>query len=544
MSFLFGDQPTPPNPYQTAAAQTGTNVATGVANSFLNNVNQNTPDGSLRYDVTGNYGWTDPSTGQTYQLPTFTSTQSLSPQSQAIKSQTDAAKMNLAGLANSQSASISNLLGSAFNPNVNAQQYLQSNPDVLAYAQQHGLDPTQFAAQHYSQFGIGEGRSGGVPSGGNAQNLANIPGAQTSYASGGPIQSSLGNYGQQQSTFGDAGDITRSYGPSDNFSADRQRVEDSLMARMNPQLQQEQQRVQQQLADQGIRYGSQAYTSAMDNYNRQANDARYGAIAQGGQEQQRMNDMAAKLAGFQNAAQQQAYTQAQGRGEFANQAQAQNYNQALGAGTFANAAQGQQYGQNAGMASFANAGLAQQLAQQQSIFNAQNAQRNQSMQEQYAQRNQPLNEISALMAGSQVQSPNWLNSPTSQIATTDVGGLINTNFNQQMQNYQQQSANTNNLIGGILGLGAGALRNPALLSDRREKKNIDRMGTVFAAGDDGEKQELPIYQYSYKNDPASTRHVGPMAQDVERIEPKAVQEREGRKYINPRRVMGSILRAA
>ena len=42
------DPPTPPNPYQTAAAQTGTNVSTGVANAFLNNVNQNTPEGSLR----------------------------------------------------------------------------------------------------------------------------------------------------------------------------------------------------------------------------------------------------------------------------------------------------------------------------------------------------------------------------------------------------------------------------------------------------------------------------------------------------------------
>ena len=78
------------------------------------------------------------------------------------------------------------------------------------------------------------------------------------------------------------------------FSADRQRVEDSLMARMNPQLQSERASIEQRLADQGIRYGSQAYTSAMDDYNRQANDARFAAIGQAGQEQQRMMDMAAK----------------------------------------------------------------------------------------------------------------------------------------------------------------------------------------------------------------------------------------------------------
>ena len=69
------DAPTPPNPYATAAAQTGTNVVDGVANAFLNNVNQITPSGNLTYDVTGNYGWTDPSTGQTYNIPRFTATQ-------------------------------------------------------------------------------------------------------------------------------------------------------------------------------------------------------------------------------------------------------------------------------------------------------------------------------------------------------------------------------------------------------------------------------------------------------------------------------------
>jgi hypothetical protein len=316
------------------------------------------------------------------------------------------------------------------------------------------------------------------------------------------------------------------------------------MQRMNPQLQRERAGVEQRLADQGIRYGSQAYTSAMDDYNRQANDARFAAVGQAGTEQQRMSDMAAKAAGFENAAQQQAYTQAQGRGEFANQAQSQNYTQALGAGSFANAAQQQQNAQNASAAGFNNAGLAQQLGQQQSIFNASNAARNQSMQEQYAQRNQPLNEITSLMSGSQVQSPNWLNSPQSQIATTDIGGLINQNFAQQSQNYQAANQNWQSTMGGILGL-AGKLGGAAIMSDERTKQNIVRMGTVFAAGEDDTPKKLPIYEYEYKGDPVAMRHIGPMAQDVEEIEPKAVEKREGGiRYIKPRMVMGSILRAA
>jgi hypothetical protein len=469
------DAPTPPNPIATGAAQTGTNVSTAIANAFLNNTGQVTPDGSLRYDVTGNYGWTDPSSGNTYQIPTFTSTQSLSPQGEAIKQQTLGAQMNMAGMANAQSGRISGLLSNEMNLS-------------------------------------------GAPSAGSASSITGLPGAATSFNAGGPIQTSLG----------DAGAITRSYGAGD-FSTDRQNVQDALMARINPQLDIQQNKLQQQLADQGIRYGSDAYNNAFTPFNQQANDARFAAINQAGQEQQRMMDMAAQRAGFENSAQQQAYTQA------------------LGAGSFANAAQGQQFGQNASQATFQNAGLAQQLAQQQAGFNASQTARNQYMQEQYATRNQPINEITSLLSGSQVQSPNWLNTPTSQIPTTDIAGIINNNFSQQLGVYQQQNQNYQSLMGGILGLG-GKVGSAAVMSDRREKENIDRVGTVFAASvqdvDHDEKKKLPIYQYSYKDDPASTRHIGPMAQDVKKIEPGAVEEHEGIKYIRPQKVMGSILRAS
>jgi hypothetical protein len=495
------DPPTPPNPYQTAAAQTGTNVGTGVANAFLNNVNQNTPQGSLSYDVTGNYSWNDPSTGQTYSIPRFTSTQSLNPTQQNLQNTSDQTKQALGNIGLQQTNKIGGMLGTPFNPGLNAQTYLQQNPDVLAYAQQNGLDPMAFAAQHYQQFGQGEGRSGGSPQGGNAQNILNAPQARTSYDAGGEIQRA----------FGDAGKIQG----ADDFSADRARVEDSLMQRINPQLAKERSNIEQRLADQGIRYGSQAYASAMDDYNRQATDTRFGAIGQAGQEQQRM-------VGMSQAAQQQMFDQMMGRGSFANQAQAQ-----------ANS-------QNAAAAGFYNAGAGQQLAQQQSGFNAQNAQRNQYMQEAYQQRNQPLNEISALTSGSQVQQPNWLNSPSSQIATTDIGGLINQNFAQQQQNYQTAQNAWSSTMGGLLGLGAGAIK-----SDRRAKKNIDKIGTVFAATEAGDREKLPVYEWEYrKGEGEAGRHVGPMAQDVERIDPQAVRDIGGRKHIDTGRVMGSILRAA
>jgi hypothetical protein len=465
------DAPTPPDPTRTAAAQTGTNVSTGVANAFLNNVNQNTPEGSLQYDVTGSHSWTDPSTGHTYNIPTFTSTQTLSPQQQAIQSQTNAAKLNMAGMANTQSGRISDLLSTPFTP------------------------------------------TSGAPGAGDPNAIKKIPGAATSYDAGGQIQN----------TFAGGGDITKSYGAGD-FSQDRQNVEDSLMARMNPQLARERGSIEQRLADQGIRYGSQAYASAMDDYNRQANDARFAAVGQAGSEQQRMMDMAAQRAGFQNAAQQQQYDQNQGMAAFGNQAQAQ------------------QNAQNAAAAGFGNAGLAQQLAQAQSGFNADNSARNQYLQEQYQQRNQPLNEISALMGGSQVQQPNWLNSPNSQIATTDFAGITGQNAQLQQQAYNTAQSGWNSTMGGILGLG-GKLGGAAIMSDERTKQNIDRVGTVFAYNEEAEREKLPIYEWEYKHDPG-TRRTGPMAQDVEKIDRGAVTEIGGVKHINPSRVMGNILRAA
>ena len=59
--------PKAPDPTQTAAAQTATNVDTAIANAGLSHTNQYTPDGSLEYRVTGYTPMTD-QTGKTYQL--------------------------------------------------------------------------------------------------------------------------------------------------------------------------------------------------------------------------------------------------------------------------------------------------------------------------------------------------------------------------------------------------------------------------------------------------------------------------------------------
>lgn len=55
------------------------------------------------------------------------------------------------------------------------------------------------------------------------------------------------------------------------------------------------------------------------------------------------------------------------------------------------------------------------------------------------------------------------------------------------------------------------------------KDNVRRVGQT----DDGQ----PLYFFTYKNDP-HTPHVGLMAQDVERINPDAVIEIDGMKYVD------------
>jgi hypothetical protein len=416
-SCFGGNAPEPPNPLATAAAQTGTNVSTAIANAYLNSTNQITPTGSLTYTQGGTFPYTDPTTGQTFQIPRFTATQTLSPNQQALQDTKEQSQINLANLSADQSARMRAYLGGNFDPNALAPA--AGDPNSLNVA-----DPT--------------------------------------------------------STF-------------DSSSTNRERIEAGLMSRLQPQIDYDRAKLQQQLADQGIRYGSPAYDEAFRTFNDQVAAQRVAVLQQGAAEQQ------------------QAYTQAAGRATFANQS------------------------------------LAQQLAQRQNILAARNTARSQSLQEQYARRAQPIQEISALLSQGQVSLPSWVQTPTTQIPTTDIAGLINQNFNQQFQNYQTQQQAQNQLLGGILGAGSN-IGAAFLRSDRRAKKDIHRIGTVFAAEpqpvEEPSRKKLPVYEYSYKDDPASMRHVGPMAQDVERIDSDAVgEDRHGIKYINVPRVMGSILRA-
>ena len=135
--------------------------------------------------------------------------------------------------------------------------------------------------------------------------------------------------------------------------------------------------------------------------------------------------------------------------------------------------------------------------------------RGQAVQEALTQRNQPINEITALMSGSQVSMPQFVGTNTSPIANVDRAGLEMSAYNARLANWQQKMAGIQNTMGGLFGLGASAI-----MSDVRLKTDIRRVGTTDAG--------LPVYTYRYRGRPEV--HMGVMAQDVEQVFPAAVKQ--------------------
>lgn len=122
--------------------------------------------------------------------------------------------------------------------------------------------------------------------------------------------------------------------------------------------------------------------------------------------------------------------------------------------------------------------------------------RQQGFAEALAQRNQPINEITALLSGSQVSNPAQMSAPGPQtgVAGVDYTGLVNNKYQADVSAYNSQM----NALGGLFGLGA-----KFLMSDRRLKEDIKRIGVT----DGGQ----PIYTYKYKGD--DTTRMGVMAQE-------------------------------
>lgn len=359
--------PKPPDPKETAAAQTGSNVSTAVANAWLNSTNQVGPDGSVKYRQIGTKNVTDGATGQVYEVPRFEQRTRLSEHGRNLKSINNGTEINVAGMARDQSAMLKDHLGRPIS-------------------------------------------------------LDGLPAA------------------------GDAGAIT-------DGETTRSRVEQALLERMQPSLTEDRENLRAELSNQGIKLGSTAYDRGFDEQNRRVNDARMSAILGAGQEATRVTDM--------------------------------------------------------------------DLAK----FNAANTARDRGLSERMAMRNQPINEITALLSGAQVSQPQFGATPVSRIPTTDYAGLANAN-------YQARAGQSAGLLGGIFGA-AGNLGSAAIFaSDERVKEGVEKIGN--------DPSGLPVYSYRYKGRfDDGDRHVGFMAQDVEKVKPGAVLTgRDGVKRVDYAAAMG------
>lgn len=76
--------------------------------------------------------------------------------------------------------------------------------------------------------------------------------------------------------------------------------------------------------------------------------------------------------------------------------------------------------------------------------------RQQGVNEAIQQRQQPLNEITALMNGQQMQNPTWVQTPQESIQAPDIAGMIYKNDANKQANYQ-------GMMGGLFGLGSAAI---------------------------------------------------------------------------------------
>ncbi len=74
------------------------------------------------------------------------------------------------------------------------------------------------------------------------------------------------------------------------------------------------------------------------------------------------------------------------------------------------------------------------------------------------ERNQPINEITALMSGSQVSNPNFVNTPMPGVAPTDVIGANALSLGQQNKGWEAQVGNQRALMSGLFGLGGAGIK--------------------------------------------------------------------------------------
>jgi len=490
-----------------------------------------------------------------------TITQKLTPEAQATLDAQQRVQRALAGLGEQGIGTAQSVLGNAFNPNLPGIQTGVGNAGQISQApdlSQYGQAGSNINAGQISQA-PDLGQYGQAGANVNAQGVNYGPRAgQYGMARGGP---GAGQYGYAQ------GGLNTSNVAAMPVNAGMT-GQQAIMNRLAPQLERSDAATRQRLINQGLVPGGEAYENAMISQNQQKNDLLSQAALQGigldtaanaqgfgqalqagqfgnqavaqnfgqGQAAQQAQNAAVgqnfaqglSAQQAQNAAAQQLYNQYMGVQGLQNQAVGQNQQAALAQQQAALAAQQQGFGQQVTQQQLGNQAVSQNqqaaLQQQQAALAAQNQQYNQLLQgaqfgntaqqqslaQQLALRNQPLNEISGLMSGSQIQMPQFQGYQGSNVAPAPIFAGAQAAGQSAMDQYGIQSSNVNAQNAGLYGLAGTAATGAMMFSDPRLKSNVIRIGThPFGVG---------VYEY----DIFGNRERGVMADEVEAVMPEAV----------------------
>jgi hypothetical protein len=207
----------------------------------------------------------------------------------------------------------------------------------------------------------------------------------------------------------------------------RKQIQDALYQRqasyLDPQYQQREQQLQSRLAAQGITQNSEAWNNSLDELNR-ARSFDYGQ------------------------ARDQAITG--GLGEM------------TGLAGIASNNRGQLYGERSQDANLNNTAYSQQLSEALQRMQGNNAARSQGLNEQFALREAPMNELNALRSATAVDQPQFDGAAKTSAAPTDVSGNINNNYQQRLNIWNANQQSSNGLMSGLMGM-AGSVGGAALM---------------------------------------------------------------------------------
>jgi hypothetical protein len=138
-----------------------------------------------------------------------------------------------------------------------------------------------------------------------------------------------------------------------------------------------------------------------------------------------------------------------------------------------------------------------------------NTAQQQALSQAIQQRQMPLNEVNALVEGSQIQNPQFQQYTGANVQAAPIANAAALQGQFDQNTYNQNVGSYNQQLAGLYSLGGAGAYGYAK-SDRRLKSNIVRIGT--------HKLGIGIYEYDIEG-----RHeIGVMAQEVEQVMPQAV----------------------